>query len=545
MTDLGLLALRRHAERLLSPWDSRESPGATLGLVRDGALALHASAGMASLELGVPIGPDTRFRIASVSKQFTCAAILMLAEEGLLAPHDPLLDHLPDLPDAFAPITLDHLMRNSSGLRDMLELMRAGGADLAQPCEAEALLAAVHRQRGLNFPPGTQFLYSNTGFMLLGRVVERVAGEPLGVLLDRRILAPLGMTRTRHTPAVTEVVPGLATGYLPRGRGHARAQHGFPLGGEGGLVSCVEDLALWDAALATGRVIGRGVAEALAAQAPFENGMMNSYARGLEVARHRGLRTLDHGGLWPGFRTCFLRVPDRGLTVIAIANHGGVDAHLLAHRMLDAAIEGQPGVHPAPPLPPREELAPLVGRWIAEDGATTVEFALDPTGAPQAVQHGVPFALVPGEHDRLVARRGAFAFSLALPPEGADALWVETSAGQATRFLRAPERADAPLEIAGRWWCEELEAAWTFTEEDGALAVLVRGPIASGGPWAVTPIAPDAIRVATPGTLAPGWFDVALLRDAAGTVAALSVSGARAIDLRFVPAPGGEAPGAA
>ena len=535
MTDLGRLALNRHAERLLAAWDGADRPGATIGLVRDGALVAHASAGMASLELGVPIGPATRFRIASVSKQFTCAAILMLAEAEQLRPRDPMQEHLPELPDFGVPITLDHLMRNSSGLRDMLELMRCGGADLAVPCGPEALLAAVRRQATLNFAPGERFLYCNTGFMLLGRVVERVTGEPFGRFLDRRIFGPLGMSRTRHTPATTEVVPGLATGYLPRGRGFVRAQHGFPLGGEGGLVSCVEDLALWDQALATGRVIGRGVAESLMAQAPFENGMMNAYARGLEVAAYRGLRTVDHGGLWPGFRTAFLRVPDRAITVIAIANHGGVDAHLLAHRMLDAAIEGLPGVHPVPAMPPRDALEPLLGRWIEADRATTVEFSLDAEGQPQAIQHGVPFALVPADHGRLAARRGSFVFVVTPPAEGEDLLSVETSAGYLSQFRRAPEQAELPPELAGRWRCAELDTVWTFVPEEPGLAVLVQGPVATAGPWPVTPIAPDAIRIATPGTLALGWLDGRLVRDAGGAATGLVVSGARALDLRFEP----------
>jgi len=533
--DLALLALRRHARRLLSPWDLPGTPGATLGLVRGDALVLHESAGMASLELGVPIGAETCFRIASVSKQFTCAAILLLAEDGLLAPADPVHHHLPELPDFGAPVTLDHLMRNSSGLRDMLELMRLGGADLAQPCPPAALLDTVLRQRSLNFAPGSRFLYSNSNFLLLGLVAERVAGEPLGALLERRILGPLGMTRTRHTPSVAAVVPGLATGYLPReGGGFERAAHAFPLGGEGGLVSCVEDLAIWDRALASGRVIGRRVAEGLPAQANFTNGMPNGYARGVEIASHRGIRTEDHGGLWPGYRTCFLRAPTLDRAVIAIANHGGIDAYAMAHRMLDAAIEGRPGVHALPALPPREALAPLAGRWIDPATATTLDLALDAAGAPVATQHGVPFALAPTPDGRLAARRGAFAFIATLPAEDATTLLVETSAGAVAEYQRAPADAALPPDLAGRYRCEEAGADWVIdTEPEGALAVRVHGPLVSAGPWAIVPVAEDALRIATPGTLFQGWLDARVLRDAAGAVAALEVSGARAQALRF------------
>ncbi|MDI3305539.1 MAG: serine hydrolase [Acetobacteraceae bacterium] len=532
MTDLDLLALRRHARRLLVPWDAPATPGCTLGLVRDGALVLQESAGLASLELGVPIGAETCFRIASVSKQFTCSAILLLAEEGKLSIGDDIRAHLPEMPDFGVRITLDHLMRNCSGLRDMLELMRMGGADLAQPCTAEDLLAAIRRQRSLNFAPGSRFLYSNTNFFLLGRVVEAMSGESLGEFLARRIFTPLGMTRTRHTPSTTEVVPGLATGYLPRpGGGFQRAAHGFALGGEGGLVSCVEDLALWDRNFTTGRVGGTALPAALMEQAPFTNGHMNKYARGLEVARYRGLRTADHGGLWPGFKTCFLRVPECGLTVIVIANHGGIDAHHIAHQMLDAAVEGRPGLHPVPPLPPRAALEDLAGRWLEPRSGTTVEFRLNQAGEPEAVQHGVPFALAPTEDGRLAARRGVFEFTASLP-EG-HRLAVETDAGTVTTFHRAPEQAALPSDLPGRYHCKELAAEWHIAAEGEGLAVRVRGPLLAAGPWRLEAVGTDAVRVHTPGVLFQGWLDTRVLRDAAGGITGLAVSGARARELRF------------
>ncbi|MBL6455565.1 serine hydrolase [Belnapia sp. T6] len=520
--ELDALALRRHARRLLAGWDRPGSPGAALGLVRDGALALHESAGFASIELGVPIEPETCFRVASVSKQFTCAAILLLAAEGRLSVADAIHDHLPELPDFGARISIDQLMHNVSGMRDMLELMRLGGADLSQPWKTEDLLEAIGRQRSLNFAPGTRFRYSNSGFLLLGRIVEVVSGESLGDFLARRIFTPLGMTRTRHTPSVTEIVPGLATGYLPQGEGFVRALHGFPLGGEGGLVSCVEDLALWDRNFDAGLV--PGIAEALVEPLAFANGRPNTYARGLEVTTYRGLRTVDHGGLWPGFKTCFLRVPERGMTVIAIANHGGIDTHALAHRLLDAALEGTPGFHPVPPMP---ALSGLFGRWVEPESGATVEFA----PGPVATQHGVPFPLAPSEDGRLVARRGVFPFAASLP-EG-DSLILETDAGTRTRFRRAPETASLPEGLEGTWHCEELGAAWTFAPDGDEMAVRVRGPLTVAGPWPLVPIAGDAFRIRTPGTLFQGWLDAKAERDAEGGIAALLVNGARASRLRF------------
>ena len=527
-TDLALLALRRHARRLLGPWDRPDSPGATLGVVRDGALVVHEAAGMASLEHAVPIGPETRFRVASVSKQFTCAVVLMLAAEGRLSVEDPLHRHLPWLPDFGAPVTLDDVMRNVSGIRDMLELMRMGGSDLSQPRTEAELLAAIGRQRSLNFPPRSRFRYSNSGFLLLGKVIEAVEGAPLATVLDRRIFGPLGMSATKHTPDLTEVIPGLATGYLPKDGRFIRAQHGFPLGGEGGLVSSVEDLALWDQNWTSGKTGGLGVMRALAEAAPFTNGVMNRYARGVAVSEYRGIRTIDHGGLWPGYKTLFLRLPDRAETIIAIANHGGIDPVLLATRMADALIEGAPGVHPVPPMPALEGFA---GCFLAEDGQTTLDLSIGADGTPVATQNGVPLALVPAEGGALAGRRGVSPLVLR-GPEG-DGLTAEGDAGSVTTYRRVPPGAALPAALEGRYGCAELDVAWTIAEGPEGLALSIRGPCSAAGPWPLEPVAGEAFRIRTPGVLFQGWLDARAERSAEGTVFALWVSGARASGLRF------------
>src|SRR5580692_5954968 len=155
MTTLTSLRYQRITDRLLAPWQGTTGPGVAIGVVREETLALHRSAGMANIELGVPIGPGTTFRIASVSKQFTCTAILMLAAEGKLRIEDDVRDHISGFPDFGHRITLAHLMHNTSGIRDMFEIMRLGGVDLSQPCSPQDLLDSVCRQRELNFAPGT------------------------------------------------------------------------------------------------------------------------------------------------------------------------------------------------------------------------------------------------------------------------------------------------------------------------------------------------------------------------------------------------------
>jgi CubicO group peptidase (beta-lactamase class C family) len=363
MRDLDLLRLERRVALMLAPL--ADQPGAAVGVARDGALLLRRAAGLASVELRQPIGPATCFRIASVSKQFTCAAILLLAREGKLSLADPVRRHLPALPEAFASITLDHLARNCSGVRDMFDLARLGGADLSTPVSESELDGLIARQTGLNFAPGTRFLYSNTGFRWLGQVVEQVSGEPLASYLDRRIFQRLGLTHTRHTPDLLTPVEGLATGYLADGR---RAPHAFPLGGEGGLVSSVEDLALWARSLSVG-ALGGDMESLLEAQAPFSNGVLNRYALGLEAEKWRGLRLVSHGGLWPGFKTAFLRVPEKRLAVIVIANNAALDPHHMALQVLEAALETMPSCVP-PPSPLRSQGSRAAG-WPTASRSTS------------------------------------------------------------------------------------------------------------------------------------------------------------------------------
>ena len=517
MRDLDLLRLERRVGLLLVPL--AEGPGAAVGVARDGELLLRRQSGLASIDLNQPITPQTGFRIASVSKQFTCTAILMLAAEGMLAPDDRLSKHLPGLPGWAEEVTLDHLMRNTAGLRDMFELLRAGGVDLAQQVNAAGMDAAIGRSPGVNFAPGSRFLYSNTNFWLLGKVVERVSRLSLAEFLEDRIFGPLGMTRTRHTPDLAVPVDGLATGYLPRGDDFVRAPHGFALGGEGGMVSGVEDLALWARALSL-NLLGGGVLESqLQEMMPFTNGAPNIYARGQEVETWRGLKLVSHGGLWPGFKTAFLRVPARRLTVILIANHGGLDANAMGMAVLEAALEGDAVLHPVPAMPP---LAGLAGSFVTAAGVS-LDLFLDEAGKPMARQHGVAFPLGPRADGWLHAQRGGFRFAIERKPDG---LVLHTDAGHSEALLPLAERV--PLDCAGVFRCEDVGATWTVA--DGAWSV--DGPIAKAGPFRAEGLTAGLARFHVPGALYDAWWDVTLERDA-GRVSALLVNGARARGLRF------------
>ena len=529
MANLDRLILERGVDRLLAPF-AGDGPGMTIGLVQDGALILHRSAGMASVEHRVPIGPATRFRIASVSKQFTCAAILLLAHDGRLSLDDDVRTHIPELSDTGHRVTIAHLMHNTSGIRDMLEIMRQGGADLGMPVGADALLWAVARQRTLNFEPGTRFLYSNSNFMLLGRIAERVTGEPLEDMLERRIFAPLGMTSTLMTPDVQVAVPNLATGYFPNdGGGWRRAPHAFALHGEGGLVSSVEDLALWDRNLDTGLVGGDWLAAALSAQAAFSNGTTNRYARGQAVRPYRGADTVSHGGLWPGYRTEFLRVPAHATSVIVIANTGRADPNLVAHQVLDLVLART--LHPVPPPPAPDMLERLVGRWLDDATTATLDVGRTPTGGLSLMQNGLLVTAEPDGEGWMAAPRASSVFRVR--SAGPDALEVEQDAGRVAAWHRVHEGAVLPNGLEGRYRSDEIDATWTVRVDGGRATVRALGPVATGAAWDVEPIEGDVLRIHVPGTLFQAWLDVRVLWNEVGHVAGLEVNGGRVRRVRY------------
>jgi CubicO group peptidase (beta-lactamase class C family) len=530
VNDLDRRALNNRIDALLAPWRDKPTPGVTVGVLVDDELVAHRHAGLASLELGVPIDDRTCFRIASVSKQFTCAAILLLAERGMLDVEAKARSLINELPEEYADITVAQLMHNTSGIRDMLEIQRHGGGDLYVPITSDDLLEGICRQRTLNFAPGTRYLYSNSNFFLLGLVVERLSGIKLAAFLEREVFAPLGMTGTRHTPDVRVAIPRLATGYLVDDGTFIRAPHAFPLGGEGGLVSCVEDLAIWARNASTARVLGEGVLRALERATPFVNGTHNMYARGLVARPYRGVRSFSHGGLWPGFRTEYLRAPDQQIAVIAISNHGAADPNLLAHRVLDILLD-RIDAPKNPTLPPRESLAPMAGRYIDPATGATLDVAVSDTGVPTLTTNGLPSIAEATYDGRLCVPRSSSVFFVRAA--GADAVEVELDAGTVAVWQRTPAEPDLPDDLPGTYVSEEMATRWVITKDSDGMSARAFGPVIRGAKWQLEAIGPDDVRVHVPGTLMRGWLDARVERDGAGAIAALVVNGGRVKAARY------------
>lgn len=340
--------LAARVDSVYSRFTATGSPGCALGVVRGGRLDYARGFGLASIEHGVPITPATVFDIGSVSKQFTAMAVVLLAQEGKLSLDDEIQKFLPEIPRYPAgAITVRHLLHHTSGLRDYIDVMGLSGvADEAVTTDADALDAIV-RQKAGNFPPGSEFRYSNSGYFLLSLIVKRASGESLRDFASRRIFAPLQMTQSQFVDRHEMIVPGKAGSYAQDGGRFVLATANWEQTGDGAVNTTVEDLVKWERNFETGTVGGAaGITEMH--KTGVAGGQPITYALGLGVDSMRGVRRVSHGGAWAGYRAHIVRYPDEKLSVISLCNLSNSAPGELNQRVSVLLLEGKLGPVPAP-----------------------------------------------------------------------------------------------------------------------------------------------------------------------------------------------------
>jgi CubicO group peptidase (beta-lactamase class C family) len=327
-------------DALFAAYDKPDSPGCAVGVIRDGRFVLAKGYGMASLEQHAPISPSTVMDPGSLAKQFTAAAVALLSTQGRLSLDDDVRRFVPELPVYSAPIRLRHLLRHTSGLRDYPALFALQGVDPSGPITEAQALAMLSRQRSLNFTPGTEHLYNNSGYFLLALVVKRASGKPFAQFMRESFFVPLGMTRTRVVDDVSVSIPGRSLTYAPAdGGGWRIAVSATQTVGDGGVLTTVEDLLAWDANSYTGKVGGTRFLEIVNAPGTLDDGTRIAYGAGQFVREYRGLRIVEHGGDAPGLTAYMARFPDQRLTAMCLCNlpnFGTIDA---VHRMADIYLE--------------------------------------------------------------------------------------------------------------------------------------------------------------------------------------------------------------
>lgn len=408
-------------DELFSRWNRPDSPGCALGVSRDGIVAYERGYGTANLDLAVPISPASVFDAASVSKQFTAMSVLLLAGQGKLSLDDDLGNFIPDWGRREHSITIRHLLTHTGGLREAFTLQ--GLAPDTPDGIQQKIVNVLARARGFNFPPGAKFEYNNGAYTLLAAIVERVSGQPFAAFAEANMFKPLGMAHTHFHDDAARIVPDRTTGYSRAGGGFKVAVRTYTdtVVGNAGLFTTVGDLLRWEQNLADPRVGDpRLVAEMQTPVVATGWSEGSEYGFGVEIGRHRGLRTIGHGGGDEGRRSYVVRYPERGLAIAVLCNLDDIDPAELSRSVADSFLgDGTSGSAGAGKTPPDTPPAPVslsaqeleskvglyrnssdgsVGRVFIRDGklmasenaGDTGGFELTPIGANRFAIAGTP-----------------------------------------------------------------------------------------------------------------------------------------------------------
>jgi CubicO group peptidase (beta-lactamase class C family) len=515
-------------DAMFAAWTA-ETPGCAVGVSKDDREILARAYGSADLEHGVANTAETVFEAGSVSKQFTAAAILLLAQAGKLKLDDPVREYVPELPDYGTPdITIRHLLHHTSGLRDWGTVASAAGWPRGSRVHTHAhVLDIVSRQKSLNFAPGSEYLYCNTGYNLLAIIVERRSGKTFAQYTRDSIFVPLGMTHTQWRDDYTRIVKDRAIAYEKTADGYHLQMPFENVHGNGGLLTTVGDLLRWNRNFTSERVGGKALISELQRRGRLTDGLQISYARGLSVSMYRGLPEVSHSGSTAGYRAFLTRFPAQALSVAVLCNAGNAPAAALAHDVANLFLGAALGPDTAPS--PAAVEASLLDRWAGQYRSVLTGEPVKLSVEDGALRAGTT-ALVAQSGSLFVTRDGSLRLQFRGEEAGRSFDQIGRD-GDVEHFAVAPEYKPTPAELAryeGTYVSDEAEVTYEIRAEGGVL-------VARRRPDARFPLAPAYKDAFTNAQLPLVLFR----RDPkTGQVNGLSLGLGRVRDLRFRRVPG-------
>jgi CubicO group peptidase (beta-lactamase class C family) len=461
--------------QIFADYAKPDSPGCSLGVYRNGSLAFAHGYGMASLELGVPITPQTVFDIGSTSKQFTAFSILLLEQQGKLSVDDDIRKFVPEIPDYGKRITLRHLMNHTSGIRDYAGLFDLAGIPEQNLTNDQDALDLIVRQKALNFAPGEEWDYSNSGFFLLSQVVKRVTGKTLRDFDQENIFTPLSMSSTQIFNDHTQIIPHRATGYShnEEKKSFGVEMSNFEQTGDGSVQTTVEDLLRWDENFYTNKLGGPELIKELQVPGKLKNGKDHGYAGGLMISTYRGQPTVRHGGAWAGYRAELLRFPRQHTSVAVLCNVAQSAPSVRADRVADVVLasvlapapEKAEGKKDQTPVP-ADVLQKYVGIYKSDKDAYQRVEVKD--GKLTLANYGID--LIPQSPGvfRTKFTEGTITFS---DKQMVFALFEDKAEKYALIQTNAPKDLSA---FVGDYYSAELDATWQLRIQEGQLTAHVK-----------------------------------------------------------------------
>lgn len=523
-------------DKVFAQWDKPDSPGCALAVIKDGNIIYKRGYGIANLDYDIPITPSTPFHVASVSKQFTAMSIALLAREGKLSLDDDVRKYIPEVPDLGQKITIRHLIHHTSGLRDQWSLLVMAGWRLSNDVvKDQDVLDLVSRQKALNFKPGDQHLYSNTGYTLMALIVKRVSGKSLREFTEEKIFKPLGMSKTFFRDDHTVIVKNQAIGYEPGGPTKFRLSvPNYDTVGASSLLTTVEDMAKWDQNFYEPQVGDAALIKQLETPVALNDGYKLNYAMGMVVGQYKGLRVVEHSGADAGYRSHYMRFPDQRFSVVILCNLSFAFPNQLARNVADIYLAGQLKDEPAHTTSAsssvklsEQQLASKTGPyWCDATGDLARITASD--GKLNATLPGLSAKLIPLAEDRfqVEGRKTIITFDSS-PNDQPLRMTVKPETGFPMIFEAVPPASLTPAEMAdyaGAYYSEEIDSVYTV-KFDGSKLTLVRK---KNDPMTLEPAFEDAF-VTGP------FFGVARFdRDSSGRITGFKLFAGRIRNFQFV-----------
>lgn len=494
-----------------------DRPGAVVAVARGGELVYARAFGAADLEQRTPITMATRFHVASISKQFTAFAVALLAREGKIDLGADIRTYLPELPDFGTPITVAQLLHHTSGLRDQWDLFVLSGTDMQSHLRQGAIFSLLRNQRALNFAPGTEYRYSNSGYSLAAEIVAQVSGMPFRRFVEERIFAPLGMGDSLIYDNSAEIVPGRAQSYrlTPAGTPEI-VRLNYNNYGATSMITTAGDLLKWSRELLQPRVFDAALIGSLSRPVRLADGTALDYGFGMYRTPVAGRPAIMHGGADAGFRAIIASFPAEDASIVILSN-GVADVTALNEALVDIFLNPTPRPNPvATPQP--AELARLAGYYVASWGP----------GIELAVEGGELVRIAGGPRQAATFRPdGTFEFRTPTLRYRATSAGIEELPviGPPLPYRRTERAAASAADLAalaGDYRSRELDVTYTLSVRGSQLVL-------------------TSLRAPEPILLVPGERDrfdmpfgtIGIVRGPSGRASGLSVTTGRVRDLRF------------
>lgn len=472
----------KQIDQLFSRYNS-QTPGASVAVARDGKIIFQKGYGSAALEYDIPITPTTVFHIASVSKQFTAFAILMLENDGKLSVNDDVRKYIPEVPDFGKVITLKQLIHHTSGLRDQWELLGMAGWRLDDIITTKQILNLVSRQKELNFTPGDEMVYCNTGYTLLAEVVARVSGMSFAAFTRTRIFEPLKMNQTLFYDDCEKLVKNRAYSFYQDSSGYKKSILSYSTVGATSLFTTSADLCRW-AMNFEKPLVGQAFIDKMAERGVLNNGDTLGYAMGQGIHIYKGLRIFEHGGADAGYRSNLLRVPDQHFSVNVLSNFASFNPGDMASKIMQLYLADKLKTEPAGPVdkpkqqadsgtvaPGPEILQRYCGRYEVQPGLIATITLQDNNLFAEAGE--LPKTkMIPLSPTRFEIREAGAEVTFVADEQGRITKMMVMMQGQEITAMRLPDFDPARVDLAeftGEYFSDELNTTYTLVVESGKL----------------------------------------------------------------------------